>query len=126
MYDGDKIIIGIVIFFILVSFPIWVSAASGTIGEVPQLNLPADEEQCVEDAAWMRANHMDLLIDWRETVVREGIRTYTASDGKEYTMSLTDTCLDCHAPKAEFCDRCHDYVGATPNCWNCHVEPGGS
>ena len=90
------------------------------------LNLPTDEEQCVESAEWMKANHMDLLIDWREEVVRDGARTYTASDGKEYTKSLTDSCLDCHSPKAEFCDRCHDYVGTSPNCWNCHIDPEGS
>jgi len=126
MYDAGKIIPGIVIFFCLISFPIWVSAASGNIDYTPELNLPADEEQCVESAEWMKANHMDLLIDWRETVVRDGFRTYTASDEKQYLISLTDTCIDCHSPKAEFCDRCHDYVAAKPNCWNCHVDPEGS
>jgi len=125
MYDAGKIIPGIVIFFCLISFPIWVSAASGNIDYTPELNLPADEEQCVESAEWMKANHMDLLIDWRETVVRDGFRTYTASDEKQYLISLTDTCIDCHSPKAEFCDRCHDYVAAKPNCWNCHVDPEG-
>ncbi len=126
MYDAGKIIPGIIIFFCLISFPIWVSAASGNIDYVPELNLPADEEQCVESAEWMRANHMDLLIDWREEVVRDGLRTYTATDGKEYVKSLTDTCIDCHSPKAEFCDLCHNYVASAPNCWNCHVDPEGS
>ncbi|MFC2046774.1 sulfate reduction electron transfer complex DsrMKJOP subunit DsrJ [Chloroflexota bacterium] len=125
MYDAGKIIPGIIIFFCLISFPIWISAASGEINYTPELNLPTDEEQCVESAEYMRANHMDMVLDWREEVVRDGLRTYTASDGKEYTKSLTDTCLSCHSPKAEFCDYCHNYVASTPNCWNCHVDPGG-
>ena len=126
MYDAGKIIPGIIIFFGLISFPIWATAVSGNIDYVPDLEIPADEEQCVESAEWMRANHMDLLIDWREEVVRDGARTYTATDGKEYSKSLTDTCLDCHSSKAAFCDQCHDYVAAKPNCWNCHVDPEGS
>ena len=123
MYDAGKIIPGIIIFLCLLSFPIWVSAASGEINYTPELNLPTDEEQCVESAEYMRANHMDMLLDWREEVVRDGLRTYTASDGKEYVKSLTDTCLDCHSPKAEFCDQCHNYVGASPTCWTCHIDP---
>ncbi len=123
MYDTGKIIPGMVIFFCLISFPIWVSAASGNIDYTPELNLPADEEQCVESAEYMRANHMYMLTQWREEVVRDNLRTYTASDGKEYVKSLTDTCLDCHSPKDDFCNQCHDYVAARPNCWNCHIDP---
>ena len=126
MYDAGKINPGIVIFFCLISFPIWVSAASGEINYTPELNLPADETQCVESTEYMRANHMYMLLDWREEVVRNNLRTYTNSEGKEFTKSLTDTCLDCHSPKIEFCDQCHNYVGATPNCWNCHIDPEGS
>jgi len=33
--------------------------------------------------------------------------------------------MKCHTDKAKFCDRCHNYVGVTPNCWDCHVEPKG-
>ncbi len=71
----------------------------------------------------MRANHMRLLNDWRDLVVREGERTYTAADGKVYEISLTGTCLKCHSNKETFCDRCHDYAGVTPSCWNCHIIP---
>lgn len=124
MYDARKIIPGIIIFFLLISFPIWVSAASGEINYTPELTLPANEEQCVESVEYMRANHMYMLPNWREEVVRNDLRTYTNSEGKEYTKSLTETCLDCHN-KAEFCDQCHNYVGATPNCWNCHIDPEG-
>jgi hypothetical protein len=71
----------------------------------------------------MSANHMRLLKDWREEVVRGNDRIYTASDGRRHEKSLSDTCLSCHWEKEKFCDRCHDYVGATPYCWNCHVDP---
>jgi len=122
MYDAGKIIPGIIIFFVLITFPIWLSAASGDIDAPTELNLPADEDQCIESTEFMRADHMNLLYDWREEVVRDNLRIYTASDGQEYTKSLTDTCLDCHAPKSEFCDQCHNYIGVEPQCWTCHID----
>jgi hypothetical protein len=71
----------------------------------------------------MKANHMDLLNEWRDLVVRDGKRIYDSFDGKEYIMSLSNTCMDCHSNKSEFCDSCHDYSGVIPYCWDCHVEP---
>ena len=66
---------------------------------------------------------MQLLDVWRYQVVRVGKRLYTAEDGTEYRMSLQNTCLSCHSNKIDFCDRCHDYAGVTPDCWTCHLEP---
>jgi len=123
MYDARKIVPGLIIFFALIAFPLWLSAASGGINEPPELTLPANEDKCIEPVEFMRSDHMNLLIDWREEVVRRNERIYTASDGQQYTKSLTDTCLSCHSPKSEFCDRCHDYVGVQPTCWTCHVDP---
>jgi hypothetical protein len=77
----------------------------------------------------MRASHMVLLQDWRDAVVREGVREYTTADGRTVQMSLTGTCLRaCHTDKAAFCDRCHDYAHVKPSCWSCHVAdaPGAS
>ena len=72
----------------------------------------------------MRARHMDLLDDWRDRVVREGERVYVSDlSGASHEMSLSNTCMDCHSNKAEFCDRCHDYMAVDPYCWDCHVEP---
>jgi hypothetical protein len=71
----------------------------------------------------MRERHMALLIEWRDAVVRNNVRTYTAPDGRRYTISLTKTCLGCHTSKAEFCDRCHAFSGVSPYCWDCHVDP---
>ncbi len=71
----------------------------------------------------MRDSHMKLLIQWRDQVVRENKRLYKGSDEKTHTMSLTNTCLNCHSNKEQFCDQCHNYVGVTPTCWNCHIIP---
>jgi hypothetical protein len=65
---------------------------------------------------------MILLEEWKQRVVRDGMEYYVASDGEEYKIGLTGTCLSCHPNKDEFCDQCHDYVGVEPNCWNCHIE----
>lgn len=98
---------------------------------VPEEKIITEEEQCIEPTQYMRDKHMDLLNDWKESVVRQGARTYVASDGQEYNMSLTGTCLVvCHSNKAEFCDECHSYVGTkyvrlTPDCWDCHNLPEG-
>ena len=62
---------------------------------------------------------------WRDEVVRVNQRTFEAPDGREWEKSLTRTCLACHAEKAEFCDKCHDYLGVQPYCWDCHVDPKG-
>jgi len=32
-------------------------------------------------------------------------------------------CRICHESRAEFCDRCHEAVNLTPDCWNCHDYP---
>jgi len=80
-------------------------------------------KECVASTEYMRASHMDLLNEWRDEVVREGNRIYTSPNGKEFEMSLTKTCTNCHYNKKEFCDQCHDYLGVTPYCWDCHVEP---
>ena len=79
---------------------------------------------CVEPVATMRASHMRLLAAWRESAVRQGVRTYRAADGREFEISLAGTCLKCHRDKTKFCDRCHDYAGVAPGCWDCHIAKG--
>lgn len=104
----------------------------GNSSAAPEINLntPTINElgatQCIEDTAFMRSNHMELLSDWKESVVRDGNRIYVSNSGKEYNMSLQNTCMDCHSNKEQFCDSCHTYSGIkSPNCWDCHVEPKG-
>jgi len=69
----------------------------------------------------MRTEHMQMLNDWRNMVVRDGTRLYIGSDGRKFEMSLSNTCLQCHSNKTEFCDRCHNYAAVTPYCWDCHI-----
>lgn len=123
--DRGKIVTGIVIFLVLVLFPVWFTLASGdfTPPDLGDVKKATGAEDCVRDAEWMRANHMELLDGWRNEVVRHGSRRDEVS-GRE--RSLTRTCLGCHkgeGRKAEFCDRCHGYLGVTPNCWDCHIDP---
>ena len=125
MFDANKIIPGLIVFLLLVTFPVWYVMASGKADYVPAPEIVTEGKQCIESAEYMRDKHMDLLNDWRESVVRDGTRTYIASDGQEYDMSLTGTCMNCHSNKAEFCDQCHDYTAVKPDCWDCHNPPKG-
>jgi len=123
MYDAGKIIAGIIIFLGIVTFPLWYNGLSGKSTTVPDLKIVTKEKQCVEATPYMKASHMKLLDQWRNKVVRENARLYRGVSGKTYTISLSNTCLECHSNKDEFCDKCHNYVGVTPTCWNCHVIP---
>ena len=78
---------------------------------------------CVEDTDYIRKEHMQLLNVWRNTVVREGKTVFVNGSGKEYVASLSNTCMNCHSNKAEFCDKCHTYASVTPYCWECHTYP---
>jgi len=125
MRDRPQIVAGLVVFVGLFTFPIWHARAGKPSPAAPDIKLPAQEKQCVAPAAYMRDSHMELLDSWRETVVRDNQRQFTAFNGKVYDKSLTRTCLaQCHTDKSEFCDRCHTYAGVSgPYCWDCHVQP---
>ncbi len=132
MYDRGKIITGLILFIGLVAFPVYYNMGKTTAKPDDQHVHPAidtpviqqlEEKQCVESRSFMRANHMQLLNHWRDSVVRDGNRVYVGAGGKKYLMSLQNTCLNCHSNKREFCDRCHSYVNVKPYCWNCHIVP---
>ena len=118
---------GILIFMVFITFPFWYGKGT-TSPPVLSLETPAiqalKEKRCLEETAWMRSNHMTLLKTWRDAVVRDGNRVYTAKNGKAYDRSLSGSCLKCHSNKEQFCDRCHNYLGAKPNCFDCHIIPG--
>ena len=120
----DKTLILAIIIAVLagLAVPFLYSKIAG--GTAPVLAPPpGGEKQCVEPVEYMRKHHVDLLIQWRDARVREGVLKYVASDGREYTASLTQTCLGCHSNKANFCDRCHDQIPEHPRCWDCHGRP---
>ncbi len=123
MYNGGKVILGIIVFVLLFTSPIWYNMATGRAVEPPELTYPEEAEECIEPTEYMKANHMDMLNQWRDSVVRENNRIYVASDGDEHLMSLTETCIDCHHSRRDFCKKCHDYEAVTPTCWDCHLVP---
>jgi hypothetical protein len=117
------VVFGLAAFVALATWPVW-HAISGPRPAAPELAKPIGATECVAPTAYMRASHMKLLDTWRDLVVRDGFRTYTDPNGRVVTMSLSKTCIGaCHTDKTKFCDRCHDYAGVNPNCWDCHVVP---
>lgn len=125
MTDKPRIIIGLLFVLVAVTFPFWYALAAGPPGAPPELELPKGEGECVHDAKYMRAHHMDVLEKWRQQVVREGDKSKIKIAGKEYDKSLTRTCMDCHTSRENFCAKCHEYADVQPTCWNCHNETKG-
>ncbi len=121
MYDGGKIIPGLIIFVGLVTFPIWYNG--GKAGDVPKPEKPAGVTQCVADTEYMRTTHMKMLNDWRDDIVREGGPRTVEVAGVSYPRSLQNGCMKCHTNKQKFCDSCHVYAAVKPYCWDCHIVP---
>ncbi len=124
MNDRNKIIAGLTIFVALFTFPIW--SKLGRTAPAPEPVLAAEAKaagECILPKTAMKKDHMQLLDGWRNSVVRDGYRVYTNDKGKTYEMSLSNTCLECHTNKAEFCDACHNYASVKPYCWDCHIDP---
>ncbi|MEW5767076.1 MAG: sulfate reduction electron transfer complex DsrMKJOP subunit DsrJ [bacterium] len=129
MYDKGKIIAGLIIFMALATFPFFYNKGKAASAPEPSLDTPViqqmSEKQCVKSAEFMRANHMKLLNEWRDSAVRDGQREYGLIDGIKYDKSLQKTCMHCHSNKKSFCDRCHTYANVSVYCWDCHIEPKG-
>ncbi len=127
MNDKTWIIIGLIFFVGIFTSPFWSNAGKSI--PAPKIELTEKAKaagECILPKIEMKTKHMKILDDWREQVVRTGERIYKAPNGKEYNMSLSNSCLDCHSNKAQFCDRCHDYASVKPYCWTCHVDPNKS
>lgn len=127
MYDGGKIIAGLVIFILIVAFPFYANLGKAKDAPEPSIDTPTINalavKKCIEPKEFMRAEHMQMLDDWRDWVVRDGNRVFVNSEGKSFDMSLQNTCMDCHSNKEKFCDKCHTYMAVKPYCWDCHLEP---
>jgi hypothetical protein len=122
-YDKNKVFVGLLVFVAIMTFPFWYNR--GKVVPGPTLVLSAEAKAaktCIRSTDFMKAEHMQLLNSWRDTVVRDGKRIYVNENGKAYNMSLSNTCLECHSNKAEFCDRCHNYASVRPYCWDCHLD----
>ncbi|MEL1134682.1 sulfate reduction electron transfer complex DsrMKJOP subunit DsrJ [Desulfitobacterium sp. THU1] len=132
MHRKRKIILGLIIFSALAALPFLYNLGRENKGPNTSITTPRIQElgvtQCIESTEYMRANHMKLLVDWRDDVVRNGDRTYVNSRGESYQKSL-DTCLDCHHDpnlntEEQFCVKCHNYSSVQPDCRQCHTWPG--
>ena len=123
----NVIIAGVTIFVIAALFPFWFNIGGPDAAQEPELSEKAKAaKQCVLDKYDMRANHMGLLDEWRDSVVRDADRIYESANGGKFQMSLStgeDSCLGCHVDKEKFCDRCHTYASVDPYCWDCHTNP---
>lgn len=160
MYKGGRIVFGLLVFVVVVTFPIFYNMGKANARPEIDLNPPTSQQiagkECVEPKEYMRENHMQLLLQWRDSAVREGKTVYINSQGKAFDISLEDTCIKCHneisasnsasssssasntalshasasnvsqSSDDQFCYSCHNYVAATPNCWSCHSEPKGA
>ncbi|MBE0583635.1 MAG: sulfate reduction electron transfer complex DsrMKJOP subunit DsrJ [Desulfofustis sp.] len=122
MYNKGFIISGLIIFVLLVTFPVWFNGLDA--GPLPKPELPpGGEKQCVAPAAEMRDTHMQLLNVWRDDVLRTADRVPVTVAGKQYRKGLQTACMQCHSNKEKFCDSCHNYVAVQPTCWDCHLTP---
>ncbi len=128
LYNGKYILPALGAFLLVATVPIW----HGLAARSPAFQSPPNPkgERCIEPKAFMRAEHMRMLIRWRDEVVRDNNRIYTATDGRKWEKSLK-TCVGCHGhtdaqgkstTAAADCTECHTYVNARLDCWNCHSE----
>ena len=119
---NEKVLIfaGLSIFLLGVTFPFWQSVKPE---DFPKVAMVTKGDQCVAPAEYMRKNHMLLLNNWKDSVVRDGERFHIMPDGSRVEKSLTKTCLGCHVSKKQFCEECHTYASVKPYCWECHVVP---
>ena len=93
---------------------------------VPKPAISTAGGSCVEDTAFMRRNHMELIKHQRDLTVHEGIRT---------TKHSLANCVNCHAdPKTgrvtgsreAFCEGCHTYAAVKLDCFECHADRAGA
>ncbi len=99
------------------------SAPQAALSRVPQPVIEAARgDKCVEDPAFMRRNHMNLLKHQRDDTLRGGIRT------AKYSLK---TCVECHASQTNgsvnvastnFCQSCHTYAAIKIDCFECHAN----
>ncbi len=124
----NMIITGLVIFVLTVFAPFWFNIITTTQAapEPELLGKAKVQKKCVLSKYDMRANHMSLLDEFRDSVVRDADRQYKAANGYTFNMSLStgeNSCLGCHEDKTRFCDTCHNYASVDPYCWDCHTNP---
>lgn len=131
MYDSGKIIPGLAVFVLLITFPIWYNKLIGNAGAAPVKNSELPEAMFQGTSfpngarhslttQEMRATHMDMLKDIHANAAAK----MTGQKDKMPSMK----CLMCHSGSndqpLQFCDSCHISASVkTPDCWACHSKP---
>jgi hypothetical protein len=120
MYHKGYVALGIILFLALLAMPYWVNAGVPKYENIKD-EIKRPEGKCVRDKEWMAAYHMELLNEWRELAVRDGVRHYPTDNGV-FNVTLTE-CWQCHEDYENFCKKCHDFMEVHPVCWECHYNP---
>ena len=108
-----------IILVILIFLPLAYSVASHVLAQTERneelfLQMPDPQyKNCVRETDYMRYHHWELLRGIREEVVRYGIRG-------DVGLGM---CKNCHTSREQFCNKCHDAVSMTPDCFGCHYYP---
>jgi len=134
IYNGGPIFLGILVFLAIALFPFYNNFGKVNAKPEPKVDTPAIQEyekangkkECIESKEWMRGEHMQILNQWRDSVVRDYNRTYKSNshpNAAPFNMSLQSGCMKCHSNKKKFCDECHNYLSVKPYCWDCHIQP---
>jgi hypothetical protein len=118
MLDGGRIVGGLALLVVVAASPLWLRSVRGA--KPADVAKPATGKPCILPAQDMRKRHPALLAEWREQVVRQGMRD--SLDGKATPRSLTGTCLGCHGQASAFCDKCHAQTAVALSCWGCHAN----
>jgi len=80
MHGKGWVITGMIFFAAIAAFPFYWNLM-GEDKPFPKLEMPEKARACVEETAFMRANHMRMLDAWRISVVRDNLLIYTALSG---------------------------------------------
>ncbi len=133
IYNKGLVFSLILVFVAIALFPFLLQGGRVAAKPEPKTDTPeilkyAEEhggrKECVESKEWMRGEHMQLLNQWRDSVVRDDNRVYVSnSNHNPFNMSLQNGCMKCHSSKKKFCDECHNYLAVKPYCWDCHIQP---
>ncbi len=78
--------------------------------------------QCVEAPAFMRRNHMKLLMHQRDDTLRGGIRTGKYSLKACVACHASQTSQSVNADPSNFCQSCHNYAAVKIDCFECHAN----
>ncbi len=133
IYNGGTIFMLIAVFLVIALFPFYNNVGKVNAKPEPKTDTPeilkyqqehGGKKECVESKEWMRGEHMQLLNQWRDSVVRDDNRVYVSNTNHNpFNMSLQNGCMKCHSNKKKFCDECHNYLSVKPYCWDCHIQP---